>query len=62
MVPEATWRREEIESISRMSKLIVEEEDPARLNVLVHELDELLQKEQERRARQTDAPKYQTAA
>jgi len=56
--PQPTCRQEEIESISRISKLIVEEVDPARFKVLVSELDELLRKEQERRARQTHAPKY----
>jgi hypothetical protein len=62
MIPEPTWRREEIESIQRISKLIVEEEDPARFHVLVRELDELFRKEQERRARQTPAPKYSADA
>jgi hypothetical protein len=54
-IPAPTWRREEIESINRISRLIVEEEDPTRFKVLLRELDELFQKEQERRARQIHA-------
>jgi hypothetical protein len=62
MVPQEPERQEEIESIDRLSKLIVEEKDLARFYVLARELEELLRKEQERRASQTHAPKYTTAA
>jgi hypothetical protein len=61
MVPEEPARREEIESIDRLTKLIVEEKDLARFYVLSRELEELFQKEQERRARQIHASKYPTA-
>ena len=50
MPPEEPARSQEvIDSINGVSKLIVEEKDPARFKVLVRELDELLQREPNRR-------------
>jgi hypothetical protein len=48
MVPEEQERRDEIESIDRLSKLMLEEKDVARFTVLARELKELLQREQNR--------------
>ena len=41
--------REEIESMSRISKRLVEEKDPDRFTDLVRELEDLLQKDQNSR-------------
>jgi len=57
--------REEIELMGRLSKLLVEEKDPARFRSLVRELEDLLQKDKNSREQETDkltAPKYPTAA
>jgi len=51
-------RQEEIESIQRICRLILEEIDPVQFNALLRELDELLQKEQHHRKQngQSQAP------
>ena len=57
--------REEIELMDRISKLLVEEKDPARFTILSRELEDLLQKDQnscEQGNQHTHAPKYPTAA
>ena len=60
MLPEEPARSQEvqevIDSINGVSKLIVEERDPARFKVLVRELDELLQRETNRRELARELP------
>ena len=57
MPPEEPARSQEvIDSINGVSKLIVEEKDPARCKVLVRELDELLQRETNRRELARELP------
>jgi len=57
MLPEEPARSQEvIDSINGVSKLIVEEKDPARCKVLVRELDELLQRETNRRELARELP------
>jgi len=61
MLPEEPAPSQEvIDSIRGVSKLIVEEKDPARCKVLVRELDELLQRETNRCGLARERPSINT--